>query len=42
MQAAIKNTDDLTQLEIFILPLNSEELNEEVISKMKKARTYRA
>lgn len=42
MQAAIKNTADLTQLEIFIVPLNSEELNEEVISKMKKARTYRA
>ncbi|MCB0537056.1 MAG: SMI1/KNR4 family protein [Bacteroidetes bacterium] len=42
MQAAIKNTDDLTQLELLIMPLNSEELNEEVISKMKKARTYRA
>jgi hypothetical protein len=42
MQAAIKNTADLTQLEILIVPLNSEELNEEVITKMKKARTYRA
>lgn len=42
IQAEIRNTADLTQLEILIIPLDSEELNEEVITKMKKARTYRA
>jgi len=42
MQAAIKNTADHSQLEIIVVPLSSEELNEEVITKMKKARTYRA
>lgn len=42
MQAAIKSTASLTKLDILIVPLTSEEMNEEVISKMKKARTYRA
>ncbi|MCI0447706.1 SMI1/KNR4 family protein [bacterium] len=42
MQSAIRNISDLSQLEIFIIPISAEELNEEVITKMKKARTYRA
>ncbi|MFW5871576.1 MAG: hypothetical protein ACOCUT_00570 [bacterium] len=42
MQSAIRETSDLSQLEIFIIPISAEELNEEVITKMKKARTYRA
>ena len=42
MQSAIRKTEDLSQLEIFITPISAEELDEEVIAKMKKARTYRA
>lgn len=42
MQSAIRETSDLSQLEILITPISAEELNEEVITKMKKARTYRA
>lgn len=42
LQSAIRNTSDLSQLEIFIIPISAEELDEEVITKMKKARTYRA
>ena len=42
IQSAIRNTSELSQLEIFIIPISAEELNEEVIKKMKKARTYRA
>lgn len=33
---------DTPQLDIFIMPINAEELNAEVITKMKKARIYRA
>jgi hypothetical protein len=35
IQTEISNTADLAQLEILIVPLDSEELNEEVITKMK-------
>lgn len=42
IQAAIGKTEDFGQLEIFIVPVSVEELDEEVITKMKKARTYRA
>ncbi len=42
IQSAIRATSSTSLLEIFIMPVSSEELNEEVITKMKKARTYRA
>lgn len=42
MQSAIREAPHLSQLEFFIIPISAEELDEEVITKMKKARTYRA
>jgi hypothetical protein len=42
MQMEIRNTSDLSQLEILIIPISAEELDEEVITKMKKSRTCRA